>query len=74
MPILSTAARPAAAASDPIRVMIVDDSTVIRSLVRNIFADPEIEVVGTAASGTMALQTMPRARPDRKSTRLNSSH
>ena len=64
MPILSTAARPAAAASDPIRVMIVDDSTVIRSLVRNILADPEIEVVGTAASGTMALQTMPRARPD----------
>ncbi len=39
-----------------IRVLVVDDSTIIRRLVTDILsADPEIEVVGTAPDGQVAL-------------------
>jgi two-component system chemotaxis response regulator CheB len=48
-----------------IRVLVVDDSVVIRRLVRNALeADPELEVVGVAANGSIALQRIPQLNPD----------
>jgi two-component system, chemotaxis family, protein-glutamate methylesterase/glutaminase len=48
-----------------IRVMVVDDSVVIRRMVADILAaDPELEVVGTAANGRLALQKLPQLTPD----------
>lgn len=48
-----------------IRVMIVDDSTVIRRLLTNTLAEsPEIEVVGTAPNGKIALAKIPTLKPD----------
>ncbi|MFM8274477.1 MAG: response regulator, partial [Gemmata sp.] len=47
------------------RVLVVDDSVVIRRAVTEVLsADPEIEVVGTAANGRIALSRMPQANPD----------
>ena len=47
------------------RVMVVDDSAVARKLVVEVLAgDPEIEVVGTAANGLLALQKLDQLRPD----------
>jgi len=48
-----------------IRVMVVDDSVVIRRMITRVLeGDPEIEVVGTAANGVLALQKMDEAMPD----------
>ncbi len=48
-----------------LRVLIVDDSTVIRRLLSEaLSADPEIEVVGTAANGKIALAKLPQLKPD----------
>jgi two-component system chemotaxis response regulator CheB len=48
-----------------IRVLIVDDSVVIRRLLTDILAqDPEIEVVGTAPNGRIALAKLPQVNPD----------
>lgn len=48
-----------------IRVLVVDDAVVIRRLVTDaISADPEIEVIGTAANGKIALQKIAQLRPD----------
>ena len=42
-----------------IRVMVVDDSVVVRRLVSDVLAgDPEIEVVATASNGKVALQRL----------------
>jgi len=50
---------------DRLRVLVVDDSVVIRRLVREaLSADPSIEVVGTAADGSIALQSIPQLNPD----------
>jgi len=48
-----------------IRVLIVDDSAVIRSIIRSALAtDPQIEVVGMAADGAEALTKIAQLRPD----------
>jgi len=48
-----------------IRVLIVDDSVVIRRLVSDIIAgDPELEVAGVAANGRIALARIPQVNPD----------
>ena len=48
-----------------IRVLIVDDSVVIRRMVADeLSADPAIEVVGTAANGKIALARLPQVTPD----------
>lgn len=48
-----------------IRVMVCDDSVVIRRLVSDVLStDPEIEVVGTAVNGKNALDKIPSLRPD----------
>ena len=40
---------------NPIRVMVVDDSVVVRQIVTDVLsADPDIEVVGTAVNGKIA--------------------
>lgn len=48
-----------------IRVLVVDDSVVVRRLVSDILsADANIEVVGTAANGKVALAKIPQTNPD----------
>ncbi len=48
-----------------VRVLIVDDAVVIRRLVSDVLAtDADIEVVGTAANGRIALQKIPQCNPD----------
>lgn len=47
------------------RILIVDDSAVMRSLLRSIvLADPCLDVAGTAADGNSALQLLEILRPD----------
>ena len=48
-----------------IGVPVVDDSVVIRRMVASVLDDdPEIDVVGTAANGRIALDKLPQLRPD----------
>lgn len=47
------------------RVMVVDDSVVIRRLLTDILSeDPDIEVVGTAPNGRIAISKMTQLNPD----------
>ncbi len=49
----------------PIRVLIVDDTVVVRRLVSEVLGGfDDIEVVGTASHGRLALQQIPLTRPD----------
>jgi len=49
----------------PLRVLIVDDSAVLRRLLGDALAsDPEIEVAGTAGNGSLALARIPEVKPD----------
>jgi len=51
--------------SRPIRVLVVDDSLVMRSLLRMVLAsDPAIELAGMANDGVDALETVERLKPD----------
>jgi two-component system chemotaxis response regulator CheB len=48
-----------------IRVLVVDDSPLVRKIVTDILsADPEIAVCATAASGEIALRKLEKERPD----------
>jgi two-component system chemotaxis response regulator CheB len=48
-----------------IRVLVVDDSVVIRRLVTHVLSsDPELEVVGYASNGSIALGRIPQVNPD----------
>ncbi|MGY1601495.1 protein-glutamate methylesterase/protein-glutamine glutaminase [Geodermatophilus sp. SYSU D00815] len=50
---------------DPIRVMVVDDSVVVRKIVTDVLSeDPSIEVVGTAVNGRVALAKLEQLKPD----------
>ncbi|RBY80948.1 chemotaxis response regulator protein-glutamate methylesterase [Geodermatophilus sp. TF02-6] len=50
---------------DPIRVMVVDDSVVVRKIVTDVLSeDPAIEVVGTAINGRIALGKLAQLEPD----------
>lgn len=65
-------ARPASPAADRdhrlkrrIRVLVVDDSTTIRAILRRLLdAADDIEVVGSAADGQQALEAVERLSPD----------
>ncbi|MGA2537233.1 MAG: chemotaxis response regulator protein-glutamate methylesterase [Terracidiphilus sp.] len=47
------------------RILIVDDSAVMRSLLRSVVcSDPALEVAGTAADGASALSSLSLMRPD----------
>jgi two-component system chemotaxis response regulator CheB len=49
----------------PIRIMVVDDSVVIRRILKDAFAEvADIEVVGYAANGKIALMKLPQIQPD----------
>ena len=48
-----------------IRVLVVDDSVVMRKILSDSLRDdPEIEVVGTASNGVIALQRIAQLSPD----------
>ncbi len=48
-----------------IKVLVVDDTALMRKLISDILKrDPEIEVVGTAPDGYLALQKIKRLKPD----------
>ncbi len=49
----------------PIKLLIVDDSRIIRTAIKKIFdPDPQIEVVGEAGNGEEALAIIPELQPD----------
>jgi len=49
----------------PVRVLVVDDSIVVRKLLSEALASsPEIDVAGTASSGVIALARIPQLNPD----------
>ena len=53
------------ARSAPIRVLIVDDSVVMRRLLSEVIAaDPEMQVAGYAANGQIALSLLSQVAPD----------
>lgn len=48
-----------------IRVLVVDDAVVIRKILTDVLSeDPQIEVVGTAPNGKIALQKLTQVNPD----------
>src|SRR3954471_19432296 len=50
---------------NPIRVMVVDDSVVVRKIVTDVLsADPDIEVVGTAVNGRIAVAKLDQLKPE----------
>jgi two-component system chemotaxis response regulator CheB len=50
---------------DKIRVLIVDDSSVMRRIIMtSLMKHPEIQVVGTAANGLLAIEAIGRSTPD----------
>src|ERR1700741_1319637 len=51
--------------SERVRVLVVDDSALMRKLIPNILErDPSIEGVGTAMDGAFALKKIEELRPD----------
>lgn len=49
----------------PVRVMMVDDSALVRRVIGQMLAeDSEIEIIGTAANGQEALEKIPQLKPD----------
>ncbi len=47
------------------RILVVDDSAVFRRALSDAFAaDPDLEVVGTASNGQLALEAISRLKPD----------
>src|SRR4051794_22422608 len=49
----------------PIRVLVVDDSVVVRRIVSDVLsADPRIDVVGWAPNGHLAQAKVEQLRPD----------
>lgn len=60
-----TQAPPSAAPTPRLRVFVVDDSRVIRRLiVHRLSQEPDLEVVGEAESGTLALERVPALEPE----------
>ncbi|WP_029434219.1 chemotaxis response regulator protein-glutamate methylesterase [Blastococcus sp. URHD0036] len=50
---------------NPIRVLVVDDSIVVRKIVTDVLSqDPGIEVVGTAVNGKLAVGKVEQLKPD----------
>ena len=49
----------------PVRVLVVDDSVVVRKLLcEALGSSAEVQVVGTASSGAIALAKIPQLNPD----------
>jgi two-component system chemotaxis response regulator CheB len=50
---------------EPIKVMVVDDSVVVRKIVTDVLSqDPAIQVVGTAVNGRAAVTKLEQLKPD----------
>ncbi len=47
-----------------IRIMIVDDAALTRTILKDIFKPPEFEIVGEAKSGKEAVELYPKLKPD----------
>lgn len=61
----STLLHPAPGAARAARILIVDDSAVMRALLRSVVGtDTHLEVAGTASDGASALRAMASVRPD----------
>jgi two-component system chemotaxis response regulator CheB len=61
----SPQALPTVETAEPLRIMIVDDSRLIRKIVQEILeADPELTVVGYAVNGREALAKIEELQPD----------
>jgi two-component system chemotaxis response regulator CheB len=61
----ATAAAPVFRDAPKIRVLIVDDSVVVRRVISSALDDdPDLEVAGTAADGVIALQRLDDVNPD----------
>lgn len=59
---LAENSKPRVLTGDPIRVMLVDDSAIIRGLLARILeAEPGIEITATAANGAQAIKSMSRS-------------
>jgi len=50
--------------ADTIKVMIVDDSSIIRKLIQNYLTDFDIEIVGEASDGKTAVKLFQELKPD----------
>jgi two-component system chemotaxis response regulator CheB len=49
----------------PVRVLVVDDSVVFRKVVSDVIkADPDLQLVGTAANGSICIQKVQQLNPD----------
>ncbi len=56
---------PAEAATEKVRVLVVDDSLIYRKVVRDVLASlPQVEVVGSAANGRIAIDKIEQFSPD----------
>jgi len=61
----ATGTVPASGASRKIRILMVDDHTIVRhSLMRVLAAEPDIEIVGEAANGQRAVELTQQLSPD----------
>ena len=61
----ATRSAPSPAASQPIRVMVVDDSALIRGIIaRALEADPDIKVTASVSDGQMAVNRLGRESVD----------
>jgi two-component system chemotaxis response regulator CheB len=62
---MSVTVDPAGAAGPKLRVLVVDDSVVMRRLIARVIEEfDDVEVAGTAANGRIALQKIPQVNPD----------
>lgn len=50
--------------SIPLKILIVDDNDLMRSLLRGILRNEEHEVIGEARNGAVALEMVEKAKPD----------
>ena len=67
MSVYSTAAvrQPTSSAADPLKVMVVDDSVVVRGLIgRWLAEDPQIAVVASHRNGKLAVDDVQKSDPD----------
>jgi two-component system chemotaxis response regulator CheB len=65
VPMRASLSRKAIPSGARVRVLVVDDSVVIRRLVTHALAeDPALEVVGVAANGAIALERVAQLNPD----------
>lgn len=65
MSLTQTSSAPTGTTTDPVRVMLVDDSAVVRGLVTRILeGDPAISVVSSVSNGQMALSALERTDVD----------